>query len=41
MMGVWPMKQMLAKQFGKADAITLKDYPMAGRRPAARHELSS
>ncbi|WP_433367063.1 FAD-dependent monooxygenase [Actinoplanes sp. CA-142083] len=27
MMGVWPMKQMLAKQFGKADAITLEPYP--------------
>jgi 2-polyprenyl-6-methoxyphenol hydroxylase-like FAD-dependent oxidoreductase len=26
MMGVWPMKQLLAKQFGKAEAITLKDY---------------
>ena len=29
MMGVWPMKQMLAKQFGKADAIVLKDYAPA------------
>jgi 2-polyprenyl-6-methoxyphenol hydroxylase-like FAD-dependent oxidoreductase len=29
MMGHWPMKQMLAKQFGKADAITLKDYAPA------------
>jgi hypothetical protein len=37
----WPMKQLLAKQFGKADAITLKDYPMAGRPIAARHQLSS
>jgi 2-polyprenyl-6-methoxyphenol hydroxylase-like FAD-dependent oxidoreductase len=27
MMGVWPMKGLLEKQFGKADAITLKDYP--------------
>jgi 2-polyprenyl-6-methoxyphenol hydroxylase-like FAD-dependent oxidoreductase len=26
MMGVWPMKGMLEKQFSKADAITLKDY---------------
>jgi 2-polyprenyl-6-methoxyphenol hydroxylase-like FAD-dependent oxidoreductase len=34
MMGVWPMKQMLAKQFGKADAITLKDYAAAGRLPS-------
>lgn len=34
MMGVWPMKQMLEKQFTKADAITLKDYPAtAGRLP--------
>jgi 2-polyprenyl-6-methoxyphenol hydroxylase-like FAD-dependent oxidoreductase len=30
MMGVWPMKQMLAKQFGKADAITLKNYEVKG-----------
>jgi hypothetical protein len=29
MMGVQPMKGMLAKQFGKADAITLKDYVTA------------
>ncbi|GIF17922.1 2-polyprenyl-6-methoxyphenol hydroxylase-like FAD-dependent oxidoreductase [Actinoplanes tereljensis] len=27
MMNHWPMKQMLAKQFGKAEAITLRDYP--------------
>ncbi|GIM96642.1 FAD-dependent monooxygenase [Paractinoplanes toevensis] len=27
MMNRWPMKQMLAKQFGKADAITIEDYP--------------
>ena len=26
MMGVWPMKGMLRKQFGKAEAITLKNY---------------
>src|SRR6185436_19895253 len=26
MMGVWPMKGMLEKQFSKADAITVKDY---------------
>ncbi|MER7004511.1 FAD-dependent monooxygenase [Dactylosporangium sp. NPDC000555] len=26
MMGVWPMKSLLEKQFSKADAITLKDY---------------
>jgi 2-polyprenyl-6-methoxyphenol hydroxylase-like FAD-dependent oxidoreductase len=41
MMSHWPMRQLLAKQFGKADAITLKDYPMAGRATAARHQLSS
>jgi 2-polyprenyl-6-methoxyphenol hydroxylase-like FAD-dependent oxidoreductase len=29
MMNHWPMKNMLAKQFQKADAITLKDYPLA------------
>jgi 2-polyprenyl-6-methoxyphenol hydroxylase-like FAD-dependent oxidoreductase len=29
MMNHWPMKNMLAKQFQKADAITLKDYPAA------------
>ncbi|MEU4242309.1 FAD-dependent monooxygenase [Actinoplanes sp. NPDC026619] len=29
MMGHWPMKQMLAKQFLKADAITLKEYAPA------------
>ncbi|HEX9999639.1 MAG TPA: FAD-dependent monooxygenase [Actinoplanes sp.] len=32
MMNVWPMKGMLEKQFGKADAITLKNYD---RLPAA------
>jgi 2-polyprenyl-6-methoxyphenol hydroxylase-like FAD-dependent oxidoreductase len=37
----WPMRQLLAKQFAKADAITLKDYPMAGRAAAARPRLSS
>ncbi|WIM95061.1 FAD-dependent monooxygenase [Actinoplanes oblitus] len=26
MMTRWPMRQLLAKQFGKAEAITLKDY---------------
>jgi 2-polyprenyl-6-methoxyphenol hydroxylase-like FAD-dependent oxidoreductase len=26
MMGVWPMKGLMEKQFSKADAITLKDY---------------
>jgi 2-polyprenyl-6-methoxyphenol hydroxylase-like FAD-dependent oxidoreductase len=26
MMGRWPMKQLVAKQFGRADAITLEDY---------------
>lgn len=31
MMGVWPMKGMLEKQFGKADAITLKEYAPALR----------
>jgi 2-polyprenyl-6-methoxyphenol hydroxylase-like FAD-dependent oxidoreductase len=32
-MSRWPMRQMLAKQFGKADAITLKDYaPTSERR---------
>jgi 2-polyprenyl-6-methoxyphenol hydroxylase-like FAD-dependent oxidoreductase len=25
----WPMKAMLAKEFGKADAITVKDYALA------------
>ncbi|MFI5895827.1 FAD-dependent monooxygenase [Actinoplanes sp. NPDC051513] len=30
MMGVWPMKGMLEKQFTKADAITLKNYAPAG-----------
>jgi hypothetical protein len=25
-MSRWPMKQLLAKQFSKADAITLKPY---------------
>jgi hypothetical protein len=25
-MGRWPMRGILAKQFGKADAIILKDY---------------
>jgi 2-polyprenyl-6-methoxyphenol hydroxylase-like FAD-dependent oxidoreductase len=29
MMGHWPMKQILAKQFGKADAITLREYAPA------------
>jgi hypothetical protein len=28
MMLHWPMKQLLAKQFTKADAITLPDYPV-------------
>ena len=32
MMSIWPVKAMLAKQFSKADAITLKDYD---RLPAA------
>jgi hypothetical protein len=27
MMNHWPMRQMIAKQAGKADAITLKEYP--------------
>jgi 2-polyprenyl-6-methoxyphenol hydroxylase-like FAD-dependent oxidoreductase len=27
MMNHWPMRQMIAKQAGKADAITLKPYP--------------
>ncbi|MFF5079289.1 FAD-dependent monooxygenase [Actinoplanes sp. NPDC000266] len=31
-MSRWPMRQMLAKQFGKADAITLKDYAFAACR---------
>jgi len=30
MMGVWPMKGIVGKQFGKADAITLKDYALSG-----------
>jgi 2-polyprenyl-6-methoxyphenol hydroxylase-like FAD-dependent oxidoreductase len=29
MMGVWPMKGLLEKQFSKADAITLPDYALA------------
>jgi 2-polyprenyl-6-methoxyphenol hydroxylase-like FAD-dependent oxidoreductase len=29
MMGVWPMKAMMEKQFSKADAITLKDYELS------------
>jgi 2-polyprenyl-6-methoxyphenol hydroxylase-like FAD-dependent oxidoreductase len=29
MMGVWPMKALLEKQFSKADAITLPDYALA------------
>ncbi|WP_433295775.1 FAD-dependent monooxygenase [Actinoplanes sp. CA-030573] len=29
MMGRWPMKGILAKQFAKSDAITLKDYAFA------------
>jgi len=28
MMTRWPMRPLIAKQFQKADAITLKDYPM-------------
>jgi 2-polyprenyl-6-methoxyphenol hydroxylase-like FAD-dependent oxidoreductase len=28
MMGVWPMSAVLRKQFGKAEAITLKDYAL-------------
>jgi 2-polyprenyl-6-methoxyphenol hydroxylase-like FAD-dependent oxidoreductase len=31
-MGRWPMRQILAKQFGKADAITPRDYA-----PASAH----
>ncbi|SNY57647.1 FAD-dependent monooxygenase [Paractinoplanes atraurantiacus] len=31
-MSRWPMRQLLAKQFGKADAITLKDYAFAPGR---------
>ncbi|BCJ41991.1 FAD-dependent oxidoreductase [Actinoplanes ianthinogenes] len=30
MMTRWPMRQVLAKQFGKAEAITLKDYVSLG-----------
>lgn len=30
MMTRWPMKSMAAKMFSKADAITLKDYPVVG-----------
>jgi 2-polyprenyl-6-methoxyphenol hydroxylase-like FAD-dependent oxidoreductase len=29
MMGVWPMKGILRRQFGKAEAITLKDYDLS------------
>ena len=33
MMTRWPSKQIAAKQFGKADAITLRDYPaLTGQR---------
>ncbi|MET0426554.1 MAG: FAD-dependent monooxygenase, partial [Actinoplanes sp.] len=30
-MGRWPMRQLLARQFAKADAITLRDYPTLAR----------
>jgi 2-polyprenyl-6-methoxyphenol hydroxylase-like FAD-dependent oxidoreductase len=33
MMVHWPMKALLAKQFGKADAITLADYPALPSSP--------
>jgi 2-polyprenyl-6-methoxyphenol hydroxylase-like FAD-dependent oxidoreductase len=36
MMGVWPMKGILRRQFGKADAITLKDYAFAPTADRAR-----
>jgi 2-polyprenyl-6-methoxyphenol hydroxylase-like FAD-dependent oxidoreductase len=34
MMNHWPMRGMLAKQFGKADAITLPRYETTAQRPA-------
>ncbi|MDI6101250.1 FAD-dependent monooxygenase [Actinoplanes sp. NEAU-A12] len=32
MMTRWPSKQLAAKQFGKAEAITLRDYPSPAQR---------
>ncbi|KUL42292.1 FAD-dependent monooxygenase [Actinoplanes awajinensis] len=32
MISRWPMRQLAAKQFGKADAITLKDYALGATR---------
>ena len=32
MMGVWPMKGIVRKQIGKAEAITLKDYDLSANR---------
>ncbi|MGX6606864.1 FAD-dependent monooxygenase [Micromonosporaceae bacterium Da 78-11] len=32
MMGVWPMRAMMAKQFGKADAITLPTYDFSATK---------
>ncbi|GLW32725.1 FAD-dependent monooxygenase [Actinoplanes regularis] len=36
MMTAWPMRNLVAKQFGKAEAITLPDYPELGARAAQR-----
>jgi 2-polyprenyl-6-methoxyphenol hydroxylase-like FAD-dependent oxidoreductase len=35
MMTAWPMRNLLAKQFSKAEAITLKEYGLSLDRPAA------
>jgi len=32
-MSHWPMRQLVAKQFGKAEAITLPDYPISAAAP--------
>ncbi|MFG1603129.1 FAD-dependent monooxygenase [Actinoplanes sp. NPDC049265] len=36
MMTRWPARQMLARQFGKADAITLPGYPILASPPGGR-----
>lgn len=36
-MNRWPAKQMLQRQFGKADAITLKPYPAFAEEAGERH----
>ncbi|MER7585382.1 FAD-dependent monooxygenase [Kitasatospora sp. NPDC097691] len=35
-MGRWPLRNLLAAQFAKADAIDLPDYPLPARTTAAR-----